>query len=95
MFLTKKSKLVSIINELKTKLNHVNRTTDQELRLKNAAEKRMTKEIADLKQEVLKAKEVMMSTNLSIKAKRHFDDLVEKHHDQKIVRDDGVVRELM
>ena len=31
MFLTKKSKLVTIINELKGKLNDMNKTTDAEL----------------------------------------------------------------
>lgn len=80
MFLTKKSKLVGIINELKAKLNGINRATDQELRLKTAAMERQEKEIRHLKQEVLKAKEVMMSTNLSIKAKRNFEDLVDKDH---------------
>ena len=49
--------------------------------MKDAAAKIMKNEITELKTEVLKAKEVMMSTNLSIKAKRHFDDLVEKHRD--------------
>lgn len=73
MFLTKKSKLVAIINELKSKLNGVNRTTDQELRLKDTAITRMKKEIGELKVEILKGKEIMMSTNLSIKAKRRFD----------------------
>ena len=34
MFLTKKSKLVTIINELKGKLNRINKTTDAELKLK-------------------------------------------------------------
>ena len=36
MFLTKKSKLVNIINELKEKLNRINKTTDAELKLKEA-----------------------------------------------------------
>ena len=58
MFLTKKSKLVGIINELKAKLNGINRATDQELRLKTAAMERQEKEIRHLKQEVLKAKQV-------------------------------------
>ena len=36
-----------------------------------------------------------MSTNLTIKAKRRMDDLVDQHHAEKIVRDDGIIKDLM
>ena len=40
MFLTKKSKLIGIINDLKAKLKSINRANDQDLRLKTAAKER-------------------------------------------------------
>ena len=36
-----------------------------------------------------------MSTNLTIKAKRKMDDLVNQHDAEKIMRDDGLIKELM
>ena len=48
-----------------------------------------------MKHEILKAKEIMMSTNLTIKAKRRMDDLVDHFHKDKIVKNTGVIKELM
>ena len=36
-----------------------------------------------------------MSTNYTIKARRNFSDLVDKNNDEKIMKDDGFIQEIM
>ena len=36
-----------------------------------------------------------MSTNYTIRARRNFSDLVDKNNDDKMIKDDGHIREIM
>ena len=48
-----------------------------------------------MKNEIVKGKEILMSTNYTIKARRNFSDLVDKNNDEKIMKDDGFIQEIM
>ena len=36
-----------------------------------------------------------MSTNYTIRARRNFSDLVDKNNDEKMIKDDGFIKEIM
>ena len=94
-FLTKKGKLVAIINELRQKINNISRSTDIELQTKEAIVNRLTKQVDELKNEIVKGKEILMSTNYTIRARRNFNDLVDKNNDEKMIKDDGYIQDIM
>ena len=36
-----------------------------------------------------------MSTNYTIRARRNFNDLVDKNNDEKMIKDDGYIQDIM
>ena len=69
MFLGKKTQLIDIINTLKMKVNSLNKETEKEIKVRDEMLHRADKETRHLKSEVIKAKDVLMSDELTGKAR--------------------------
>ena len=95
MFLSKKQKLIDVINNLKVKMNDLNDQFQNEMRVQDALllkEKDLTRR---LKAEILRAKDVLMSHEMSWKAHSVFKQFVHFDSDEKVFLEDGSLHELL
>lgn len=94
LFSSKKAQLMQIINELKKKLNSLNRDVDKEIRIRDTLLDNEQRANRRLKSEVIKAKDVLMSNELSMKAQNVFKQMVDLKDDEKVFLEDGSLRDL-
>mmetsp|Transcript_38793 Transcript_38793/g.50790 ORF Transcript_38793/g.50790 Transcript_38793/m.50790 type:complete len:115 (+) Transcript_38793:494-838(+) len=95
MFFSKKRQLVDIINNLKLKVNSLNEDISREIDVRDTLLSKERDLCRRLKAEVVRAKDVLMSTELSIKAHQVFKKLVVIEDDERIFLDDGSLRDLL
>ena len=72
MFLHKKKELVNIINGLKQKVNQMRKETAREVQVRDVLLHQEQAITRRLKSEIVRAKDVLMSTEMSIKAHEVF-----------------------
>lgn len=94
MFLSKKTQLTNIIMSLKQKLNTLNKEVDVEIRIRDTLLDNEQAVNRRLRSEVIKAKDVLMTNELSLKAKDCFKKLVDLNNDEKVLLDDGSLHDL-
>ena len=94
MFLSKKTQLTNIIMGLKQKLNALNKEVDVEIRIRDTLLDNEQAVNRRLRSEVTKAKDVLMTNELSLKAKDCFKKLVDLNNDEKVLLDDGSLHDL-
>ena len=77
------------------KVNHLNRETEKEIKVRDEMLHRETKISRQLRSEVVKAKDVLMSDELTIKARNTFKKLVDLTEEDKVLLEDGSIHELL
>ena len=95
MFLSKKTKLVKIINSLKSRINNINNEVNKEIKVRDTLlhqEQSMTRR---LRSEIVKAKDVLMSNDMALKARNVFKTLVDLTDEEKVFLENGQINELL
>lgn len=77
MFLSKKTQLIKVINDLKKRLNAMNQEVDHEVGVRDLLLIREQKTTRRLRSEVMKAKDVLMSNDMVFKARNVFKNIVD------------------
>ena len=95
MFLGKKTQLINIINDLKSKVNSINKETEREITVRDEMLHREQKLNRHLRAEVVKAKDVLMSDELTMKARNIFKKLVDLTEEDKVLLEDGDLHEIL
>ena len=95
MFLGRKTQLINIINDLKSKVNSINKETEREITVRDEMLHREQKLNRHLRAEVVKAKDVLMSDELTMKARNIFKKLVDLTEEDKVLLEDGDLHEIL
>lgn len=95
MFLSKKTQLINIINSLKKKINSMNGDVNFEINVRDAMLHREQDATRRLKGEIVKAKDVLMSTELSIQAHQDLKKLISINEEDRVFLEDGSIRDLL
>lgn len=95
VFLERKQDLIIIINGLKKKVNALTSQVKTEIEIRDTLIKTEQDLTKRLKGEIVRAKDVLMSTEMSIRAHQVFKQLVVLSDEERIFLDDGSIQDLL
>lgn len=80
---------------MKIKVNNMNKEVDFEVRVRDTLLHNEQTQNRRLRSEIVKAKDVLMSQQLTTKAQNLFKNLVDVNNEEKVLLEDGSLKDLL